>query len=83
MEHDLYKNMGDIDVCIEFDMFEVKVPIIFSVQWVSRYVGRDVTVLEVFLNFQSRGRKSCRLLRLNNPQVEIHLEPTNQGTQLS
>jgi hypothetical protein len=29
MEHDLYKNMGDIDVCIEFDMFEVKVPIIF------------------------------------------------------
>ena len=29
IEHDLYKNMGDIDVCTEFDMFEVKVPIIF------------------------------------------------------
>jgi hypothetical protein len=43
MEHNLYKNMGDIDMCTEFDMFEVKVSVFFSVQWVSRYVGRDVT----------------------------------------
>jgi hypothetical protein len=27
-EHDLYKNIGDVDVCIEFEMLEVKVPII-------------------------------------------------------
>jgi hypothetical protein len=29
MEHNLYKNMGDIDMCTEFDMFEVKVSVIF------------------------------------------------------
>jgi hypothetical protein len=28
-KHDLYKNIGDIDVCIEFEMLKVKVPIIF------------------------------------------------------
>ena len=28
-EHDLYKNIGDVDVCIEFEMPKVKVPIIF------------------------------------------------------
>ena len=28
-EHDLYKNIVDIDVCIEFEMLKVKVPIIF------------------------------------------------------
>jgi hypothetical protein len=28
-EHDLYKNMGNIDECIDFEMFKVKVPIIF------------------------------------------------------
>jgi hypothetical protein len=30
MEHDLYKNLGHIDMCREFAMFKVKVPIIFS-----------------------------------------------------
>jgi len=29
MEHDLYKNLGDIDMCREFDMFKVKVYVIF------------------------------------------------------
>jgi hypothetical protein len=29
MEHDLYKNMGDIDVRTEFEMLKVKVSIIF------------------------------------------------------
>ena len=29
MEHDLCTNIRVIDVCTEFDMFEVKVPIIF------------------------------------------------------
>ena len=28
-EYDLCKYMGDIDVCIDFEMLEVKVPIIF------------------------------------------------------
>ena len=28
-EHDLYKNIRDVDVCTEFNMFEVKVLIIF------------------------------------------------------
>jgi hypothetical protein len=28
-EHDLHKNMGDIDVYTEFEMLKVKVPIIF------------------------------------------------------
>jgi len=28
-EHDLYKNIGAIDVCTEFEMLQVKVPIIF------------------------------------------------------
>ena len=29
MEHDLYKSLGDVDTYREFDMFEVKVLIIF------------------------------------------------------
>ena len=29
-EHDLYENIGDIDVYTEFEMLKVKVPIIFS-----------------------------------------------------
>jgi hypothetical protein len=29
MEHDLYINIKIIDVCTEFDIFGVKVPIIF------------------------------------------------------
>lgn len=41
--YDLYKNIGDIGVCTEFKMLKVKVPIFFSAQWVSRYLGRDVT----------------------------------------
>jgi hypothetical protein len=28
-ERDLYKIIGDIDVCIKFDLLKVKVPIIF------------------------------------------------------
>ena len=28
-EHDLYNNIGDFDVCIEFEMLKVKVPINF------------------------------------------------------
>jgi hypothetical protein len=28
-EHNLYKNIGDIDVRIEFEIFKVKVPINF------------------------------------------------------
>jgi hypothetical protein len=28
-EHDLYKNIGDVDVCTEFEMLKVKVLIIF------------------------------------------------------
>jgi hypothetical protein len=29
MGHDLYKNIGDIYVCIDFEILKVKVPIIF------------------------------------------------------
>jgi hypothetical protein len=29
MEHDLHKNIRYADICTEFDIFEVKVPIIF------------------------------------------------------
>lgn len=29
MKHDLYKNIEDIDICTEFEMLKVKVPIIF------------------------------------------------------
>jgi hypothetical protein len=29
VEHNLYTNIRVINVCIEFDIFEVKVPIIF------------------------------------------------------
>jgi hypothetical protein len=45
MERDLYKNIGDVDVCTEFEMLKVKVPIIFSAWRVFRYIGRDVTHL--------------------------------------
>jgi hypothetical protein len=53
MEHDLYKNMGDIDVCIEFDMFEVKVPIIFlgTVGFSLRREGRYTYVVGQDLNY--------------------------------
>lgn len=30
MEHDLFKNIRDINACIDFEIIEVKVPIIFS-----------------------------------------------------
>ena len=44
MEHDLCTNIRVIDVCTEFDMFEVKVPIIFfSAQWVFRHAKMDVS----------------------------------------
>jgi hypothetical protein len=29
MEHDLHKSLGDVNMCREFHMLEVKVPIIF------------------------------------------------------
>jgi hypothetical protein len=29
MEHDLYKSLGDVNMCRKFNMFEIKVPIIF------------------------------------------------------
>jgi hypothetical protein len=29
MEHNLYINIGDIDVCTEFEMLKVEVPTIF------------------------------------------------------
>jgi hypothetical protein len=29
-EYDLYKSLGDIDMCKDFDMFKVKVPVISS-----------------------------------------------------
>jgi hypothetical protein len=29
IEHDLYKNIRDVDVCTEFEMLKVKVPINF------------------------------------------------------
>jgi hypothetical protein len=28
-EHKLYKNIGDTDMCTNFEMLEVKVPIVF------------------------------------------------------
>jgi hypothetical protein len=44
-DHDLYKNIGDVEVCIEFEMLKVKVSIIFLCTWVSCYVGMGVTLL--------------------------------------
>lgn len=38
----LYKYMGDIDVCIEFEMLKVKVPIIFLGTVGFSPLGRDV-----------------------------------------
>jgi hypothetical protein len=32
-----------INICTVFDMFEVKIPIIFSARWVNRYVDRDIS----------------------------------------
>jgi len=29
IEHDLYKNIGDVEVCTEFEVLKVKVPNIF------------------------------------------------------
>ena len=29
MEHNFYQNIGDADVCMEFELLKVKVPIIF------------------------------------------------------
>lgn len=39
------KNIGDIKVCTNFKMLQVKVPIIFSACRVFRHAGLDVTVL--------------------------------------
>jgi hypothetical protein len=53
-EHDLYKNIGDIDVCTEFKMLKLKVPIIFLGQVVSRYLGRDVRLGPLFFFVMGR-----------------------------
>jgi hypothetical protein len=29
MGHDLYKSLGDVDMCRKFDIFEIQAPIIF------------------------------------------------------
>ena len=42
MEYDLHKTIGYIDVFTEFEMYKVKVPIIFSARWVFRHAGMDV-----------------------------------------
>jgi hypothetical protein len=39
-EYSLYKSMGDIDMRTEFELLKVKVPIVFSAQWVSRHPGK-------------------------------------------
>ena len=38
-EHDLCKNMGDIDACTDFEMLKVKVSIIFLGTGVSHFLG--------------------------------------------
>jgi hypothetical protein len=42
-EHNLLKSIGDIKVCKDFEMFKVKVPIIFPARGVFRYTWMDVT----------------------------------------
>jgi hypothetical protein len=44
MEYDLNTIVTCVDRCIEFNLLEVKVSIIFSARWVSRYAGTDVTL---------------------------------------
>jgi hypothetical protein len=49
MKRDIYKEFGDINLCIDFEVLKVKVPIIFfgtqgfSARRVFRHAGRDVT----------------------------------------
>ena len=42
VKHDVYTNLEDINVCTEFELFEVKVPIIFlgTVGFSARRDGR-------------------------------------------
>ena len=57
MEHDFYTNIRAIDVCTEFDMFEVKVPIIFfgtpgfSARRDGRYLSRYYSYIR-FIRFR-------------------------------
>lgn len=57
-EHDLCKNIGDIDACTDFEMVEVKVPIIFL-----GTVGFSVRVTDVrvlsFCKSLSRQEAYC------------------------
>ena len=48
-EHDLPKNIRDVNMCTEFNMFKAKVPIIFLGTVGSRYVGKDVTNILSYL----------------------------------
>jgi hypothetical protein len=43
MKHDLYKSLGDVDMCRKFNMFEIQVPIIFSAYRFFRHAGIDIT----------------------------------------
>jgi len=54
MEYDLYKSLGDVDMCRKFDMFEVQVPIIFfgTVGFSPHRDGR----------YQNNARKSISLI---------------------
>ena len=48
-EHNLQENIGDIAVCTDFEILELKVPIIFSGTW-GFPLGMDVTVVFHFLS---------------------------------
>lgn len=72
MEHDLYQKIRDIDVCIEFEMLRVEVPIIFlgtvgflppkeGRQWILQKKGADEAPL---------GLTNCSLKSSRNSTSE-------------
>ena len=68
-EHNLYKNMGDIDVCTEFEMLKVKVPISFLGMVGFSPLGRDVSFLSFIALYQSMYDCPDRCLVSNWPRV--------------
>jgi hypothetical protein len=75
MEHDLYKSLGDVDMCRKFDMFEIQVLIIFfgtpvfSARRDGRYsskdflicISLDVLAMKGGVPTRSRSRRPARL----------------------
>lgn len=68
MEHNLYKNLGEVNICTEFERTQSQSTYYFLGTASSRYLGMDVSLVRV-------AQASTRLPQLiynYRPHLQIH-----------